>query len=73
MDNEYALLFIRGERPVMDKKYNILGHPNLKYTEDGGAEPYVHIPCPDYSIADLDFAVENPDDIEILEETEIVL
>jgi type IV secretion system protein VirD4 len=73
LDNEYALLFIRGERPVMDKKYNILGHPNLKYTEDGGVEPYIHTPCPDYSIDDLDFPVESLDDIEILDEMEIVL
>lgn len=27
LDNDYALLFIRGERPVMDKKYDILKHP----------------------------------------------
>ena len=37
-----ALLFIRGERPVMDLKYDILKHPNIRYTEDGGAEPYEH-------------------------------
>jgi type IV secretion system protein VirD4 len=70
MDNDYALLFIRGERPVMDKKYDILKHPNLKFTEDGGAEPYVHTPCPDYSIDDLDFPVESLDDVEIFDEME---
>jgi len=42
LDNQYALLFIRGERPVMDLKYNILKHPNVKLTTDGGAEPYRH-------------------------------
>jgi len=42
LDNRYALLFIRGERPVMDQKYDILKHPNIRYTEDGGAEPYEH-------------------------------
>ncbi len=42
LDNRYALLFIRGERPVMDLKYDILKHPNIRYTEDGGAEPYEH-------------------------------
>lgn len=42
LDNRYALLFIRGERPVMDFKYDILKHPNLKLTTDGGAPPYNH-------------------------------
>jgi type IV secretion system protein VirD4 len=42
MDNRYALLFIRGERAVRDDKYDILKHPNLKLTADGGGQPYKH-------------------------------
>lgn len=42
LNNDYALLFIRGERPVFDKKYDILKHPNVKYTKDGGTKPYEH-------------------------------
>ena len=42
MDNRYALLFIRGERPVMDLKYDILKHPNVKLTVDSGQPPYIH-------------------------------
>ena len=42
LDNRYALLFIRGERPVMDLKYNILRHPFICYTTDGGAKPFLH-------------------------------
>lgn len=42
LDNRYALLFIRGERPVMDEKYDILKHLNIALTEDGGAAPYEH-------------------------------
>ena len=42
LDNRYALLFIRGERPVRDLKYDILQHPNVKGTADGGTPPYVH-------------------------------
>ena len=42
LDNQYALLFIRGERPVKDLKYELLKHPNIALTEDGGAEPYIH-------------------------------
>lgn len=40
LDNDYALLFIRGERPIFDKKYDILKHPNVEYTKDGSAEAY---------------------------------
>ena len=42
LDNRNALLFIRGERPVMDRKFNLLHHPNITLTTDGGAEPYRH-------------------------------
>jgi len=42
LDNRYALLFIRGERPVMDFKYDILRHPNVGLTADGSAKPYAH-------------------------------
>lgn len=42
LDNANALIFIRGEKPIMDKKFDILTHPNIKLTEDGGALPYRH-------------------------------
>lgn len=42
LDNKYALLFIRGERPIMDLKYDILKHPNVAYTTDGKGKPYIH-------------------------------
>lgn len=54
MDNKYALLFIRGERPIMDLKYDILKHPNIKLSADGGAEPYEHA-RPNYSIGSISF------------------
>lgn len=42
LDNRYALLFIRGESPIMDLKYDILKHPNVKKTADGGEKPFIH-------------------------------
>ena len=54
LDNKYALLFIRGERPIMDLKYDILKHPNIKLSADGGAEPYEHA-RPNYSIGSISF------------------
>ncbi len=42
LDNKYAILFVRGERPIKDLKYNILKHPNVAFTTDGKAKPYEH-------------------------------
>ena len=42
LDNQYAILFIRGERPVLDFKYDILKHPNVALTADGKAGVYRH-------------------------------
>lgn len=47
LSNDKALLFVRGERPVMDWKYNLLRHPNIRFTEDGGAPPYDYTVAPD--------------------------
>lgn len=42
LNNDYGLLFIRGELPIMDKKYNLLKHPNINETTDGKHKPYIH-------------------------------
>lgn len=42
LDNRYALLFIRGERPVQDDKFDVMKHPHLSKTTDGKAPVYVH-------------------------------
>lgn len=60
LDNRYALLFIRGERPVMDLKYDILKHPNVKLTVDGGQPPYIHGE-PTQAVATLMFDSEIPE------------
>ena len=66
MDNAYEIVFIRGERPVIDRKYDILQHPNIKLTEDGGAAPYVHKPQISYVRPDLSLFFDSLDDVEIL-------
>ena len=38
LDNQKAILFVRGERAMMDGKFDLMRHPNIKWTEDGGAE-----------------------------------
>ncbi len=42
LDNRYAILFIRGERPIIDLKYDVLKHPNVELSADGKAKPYIH-------------------------------
>lgn len=42
LDNDKAILLIRGEKPVIDFKYDILKHPNVKYTADGDGKMYEH-------------------------------
>ena len=42
LDNKYAILFIRGEKPIMDYKYDVLKHPNVELSGDGKAKPYLH-------------------------------
>ena len=69
LDNQYAILFIRGERPVIDLKYNLLKHPNIRYTEDGGAAPY------DYTAADnaRDDLPGAPENYELLDMDDFLL
>ena len=42
LDNRYAILFIRGAKPVMDLKYELTEHPAIHHTVDGGGPPYIH-------------------------------
>lgn len=64
-----ALLFIRGEKPVWDKKYNIKKHPNVRRTADGRAKPYIHNPpVPDYTLPDLPYEFRTLDDYTFLED-----
>ena len=42
LDNRYAILFIRGAKPVMDLKYDLMKHPAIGHTVDGGGPPYIH-------------------------------
>ena len=69
LDTHKAILFIRGEDPVLDKKYNIKRHPNIKLTTDGKAKPYIHKPlgAPDYALPDLPYAFRSLDDYEFID------
>ncbi|MEG2367538.1 MAG: type IV secretory system conjugative DNA transfer family protein [Oscillospiraceae bacterium] len=70
LSNRKALLFIRGERPIMDDKYPIKRHRNFHRTTDGGKKPYQkNYDIPHYEMRDLPAEV-SVDDIEILEFTE---
>lgn len=70
LDNRKALIFIRGERPVMDDKYPIQKHPNYRLTADGGKPPYQKkFDIPSYEQNDLPHEIDI-ENLEILEETQ---
>lgn len=80
LDNKYCILFIRGERPILDLKYNIRNHPNFSLTEDGGAEPYIHgnvdkdiatISFLNMSVKELPDTDEAENNLELLTEEEL--
>lgn len=66
LDNSKAIVLIRGERPIIDDKYDILKHPNIRETEDGGAAPYTHSPICLYAVDDLTFPFTTLADVEIV-------
>jgi len=43
VDNDYGLLFIRGAKPVWDKKYSLNSHRNNYITTNENGLPYVHV------------------------------
>ena len=69
LDNRYAILFIRGERPIKDFKYDILKHPNVSLTADGKADVYRHSEIRDdiATISVGNFSKEEVKDIDISE------
>ena len=68
LDNSNALIFIRGERPLIDKKFDILSHPNISKTADGKAVPYKHSKSEKYLQNDLSFTInEDLSNIKLLE------
>lgn len=68
LDNSNALIFIRGERPLIDKKFDILSHPNIAKTADGKAIPYKHSKSGKYLHSDLSFTIkEDLSNIKLLE------
>ena len=70
LDNRLALVLIRGEAPVIDAKYDLTRHPNIKRTADGGTAPYTHNPQCLYDVGDLNFTFTSLDEIEIFEDME---
>ena len=68
LDNQYALLFIRGERPVKDLKYDLMKHPNIQYTPDGDGQPYVHQKARRINL-DTDFDLEFLTEEEFMKES----
>lgn len=71
LDNQNALLFIRGERPILDAKYDLMKHPNIRYTEDGGAGPFNYAKAP-LAHDDVTFDETRYNDYELLLDEDII-
>ena len=71
LDNRKAILFIRGERPIMDDKYDLKKHVNFRYTEDGGASPYDYAKTP-LAHDDLKIDINRLDDYKLLSTEDIL-
>lgn len=70
LDNRKAVLLVRGECPILDEKYDLHKHMNVKYTEDGGAPPYDYAKAP-LAQNDLHIDTKRLDDYELLSSEEI--
>lgn len=66
LDNRKCILFVRGERPMLDDKYDLMHHPNIHLTEDGGAPLYDYTAVRD-AADDLDYDPERYEDYELLD------
>ena len=71
LDNRKAVLLVRGEHPILDEKYDLHKHVNVKYTEDGGAPPYDYAKAP-LSHEDVTIDTRRLDDYELLSAEEIL-
>lgn len=71
LDNQKAVLLIRGERPIVDNKYDLMRHPNIKYTQDGGAKPYDYAKAP-LALDTFDFDLNRCEDYELLSEEDFL-
>lgn len=71
LDNQYALLFVRGECAMKDKKYDLMKHPNIRLTEDGGAEAYDYAKAP-LAHDTFAFDVGRYEDYELLSDEDII-
>lgn len=66
LDNRFALLFIRGERPIADEKNNLLKHPNIHHTPDGGGKSYRYDGLESLP-KEISFDASRPEDYELLD------
>ena len=41
LPRDYSIIFVSGEKPIIDKKYNLEKHKRFKQLADGGAKAYI--------------------------------
>lgn len=71
LDNRFAILLLRGEAPMLDEKYNLLSHPNISHTTDGGAPAFDHTLAP-RAVDDVSIDLTHIDDYELFDADDIL-
>ncbi len=71
LDNKNALLFVRGEYTILDAKYDLKGHPNIAFTEDGGSAPFNYAASQN-AHEDMTYDAKHYEDYEILTAEDIL-
>jgi len=59
IDNEYSVLFIRGAKPIWDRKFKLESHKRNNQTTNGQGEAYIHVKRTYETKAFKDFDFEN--------------
>ncbi len=42
LDRRDCIVLIANEKPIIDRKYDLMKHPNIRLAQQGGAPPYYY-------------------------------
>ena len=71
LNNADALLFIRGERSMRDRKIDLLKHRNIHLTTDGGYTPYTSTSTK-MQVPDISYDPARHSDYDLLTEEDLI-
>ena len=71
LNNADALLFVRGERAMRDRKIDLLKHRNIHLTTDGGYTPYTSTTTK-MQVLDISYDPARHSDYDLLTEEDLI-